>query len=303
MGRLQERVIRHSPSRGGGSPDVWGVYEPDTGSIQYVCADPASRKAALIDVVWNFDPRSYRFSTASMDQVLDLVRQNGLTVEWVLDTHPHADHIMAAAQLRERTGAPNAIGEKVRDIAEIWRGIYNLTDAFDPEAGFDRLLAEGEILPVGGLEARVMLSPGHTLGSVTYVCGDAAFTHDTLMQPDVGTSRADFPGGDAGALWESIQAILALPGDTRLFVGHDYGTAKRDEPAWEATVDDHLARNVHVRSGTGREEWVARRMARDETLSLPDRMLAALQVNLLGGRLPAAESDGRHYLKLPVDRF
>ncbi|QDY70579.1 MBL fold metallo-hydrolase [Qingshengfaniella alkalisoli] len=303
MSKLNERVVRHSPSRGAGSPDVWGVYEPDTGSIQYICADPETKKAALIDIVWNFDPKHYRFSTESMDQVLDLVRENGLTVEWVLDTHPHADHVMASAHLKERTGAPNAIGEKVRDIARIWAGIYNLPDAFDPDADFDRLFAEGETFAVGNLEMRVMLSPGHTLGSISYVCGDAAFTHDTLMQPDVGTSRSDFPGGDTAELWDSIQAILALPGDTRLFVGHDYGTSDRSEPAWEATVDQHLAENTHVKSGSDRDVWIKRRQDRDATLALPDRILAALQINLRGGRLPAAEVDGRHYLKLPVDRF
>jgi glyoxylase-like metal-dependent hydrolase (beta-lactamase superfamily II) len=148
-----------------------------------------------------------------------------------------------------------------------------------------------------------MLSPGHTLGSITYVIGDAAFVHDTLMYPDAGTSRADFPGGDAGQLWASIQAILALPAETRLFVGHDYGAEGRDEPQWEATVAEHKARNIHVKDGTGRDAWIARRRSRDATLALPDRMLAALQVNLRGGRLPPAESDGRHYLKLPVNRF
>lgn len=303
MSKLNERVVRHSPSRGAGSPDVWGIYEPDTGSIQYICADPETKKAALIDVVWNFDPQHYRFSTGSMDQVLDLVRENGLTVEWVLDTHPHADHMMASAHLKERTGAPNAIGQKVRDIAKIWREIYHMPQAFDPDADFDRLFAEGETFRIGNLETKVMLSPGHTLGSITYVCGDAAFTHDTLMQPDAGTSRADFPGGDAGELWDSIQAILALPGNTRIFVGHDYGTGERDEPAWEATVDEHKAQNIHVKDGTARDEWVKRRQDRDKTLALPDRILAALQINLRGGRLPEAESDGRHYLKLPVNRF
>lgn len=301
--KLKQRVVRHSPSTGAGSPDVWGVYEPDTGSIQYICADPETKMAALIDVAWNFDPKHYRFSTGSMDQVLDLVKENGLTVEWVLDTHPHADHVMASAHLKERTGAPNAIGEKVRDISKIWAGIYNLPDTFDADRDFDRLFAEGETFKIGNLDVKVMLSPGHTLGSITYVCGDAAFTHDTLMQPDVGTSRADFPGGNSAELWDSIQAILALPGNTRLFVGHDYGAAGRDEPAWEATVAEHRARNNHVKDGTVREEWIARRDARDETLPLPDRILAALQVNLRGGRLPAPEADSGVYLKLPVGKF
>ncbi len=301
--KLKQPVVRHSPSRRPNSPDVWGIYEPDTGSIQYICADPATKKAALIDVVWNLDPKNYHFSTESMEQVLYLVQQNGLSVEWILDTHPHADHVMASALLKERTGAPAAIGEKARDIAGIWADLYNLPGVFDPARDFDRLFAEGETFRIGDLEVHVMLSPGHTLGSITYVCGDAAFTHDTLMQPDVGTSRADFPGGTTEELWDSIQEILALPGDTRLFVGHDYGTDERDEPEWEATVAEHRARNRHVKDGTKREDWIKLRNERDATLALPDRILAALQINLRGGRLPAAEDDGHPYLKIPINRF
>jgi glyoxylase-like metal-dependent hydrolase (beta-lactamase superfamily II) len=301
--QLAVPVVRHSPSRGTGSPDVWGIYEPDTGSIQYICADPATRQAALIDVVWNLDMQHYRFLTHSMDQVLDLVRENGLTVQWVLDTHPHADHVMASALLRDRTRAPNAIGERVRDIAGFWANLYNLPGAFDPARDFDRLFAEGETFRIGNLSVRVMLSPGHTLGSVTYVCGDAAFTHDTLMQPDAGTAGADFPGGTTEELWDSIQAILALPEETRLFVGHDYGTDTRDAPEWEATVAEHRARNIHVRDGTSREDWIKLRNERDATLPLTDRILAALQINLRGGRLPEPEADGHSYLKIPVNRF
>ncbi len=300
---LKSRVVRHSPSTGAGSPNVWGIYEPDTGSIQYICADPETGQAALIDVVWNFDPRNYRFSTESMDQVLDIVRDNGLTVQWVLDTHPHADHVMASAHLKERTGAPTAIGARVPDIARIWAEIYNLHDAFDPQRDFDHLFEEGETFRIGNLDARVMLSPGHTLGSITYVCGDAAFVHDTLMHPDAGTSRSDFPGGKTLELWDTIQAILALPGNTRLNVGHDYGTKERNEPLWEATVDEHKAHNIHVKDGTERDAFIERRQTRDRTLALPDRILAALQINLRGGRLPPAEDDGNHFLKLPVNRF
>ncbi|QQA43397.1 MBL fold metallo-hydrolase [Pelagovum pacificum] len=303
VSKLKQRVVRHSPSTGAGSPDVWGVYEPDTGSIQYICADPATKQAALIDVAWNFDPKHYRFSTGSMDQVLDIVKENGLTVAWVLDTHPHADHVMASAHLKQVTGAPNAIGALVPKIAQIWADIYNMQGVFEPARDFDHLFEEGETFKLGDLDVSVMLSPGHTLGSITYVCGDAAFTHDTLMQPDAGTSRADFPGGNSSELWESIQAILALPGDTRLFVGHDYGTKDRDEPAWEATVAEHRANNKHVKDGTKREDWIKIRDDRDATLALPDRILAALQINLRGGRLPPAEDDGRVYLKLPVNYF
>ncbi len=300
---LAECVVRHSPSRESGSPEVWGIYEPDTGSIQYIVADPVTRKAALVDIVWNFDHRFYRTDTRSLEQVMGIVSEEELKVAWVLDTHPHADHLMAASHLRERTGAPIAIGERVRKISELWSEIYNIPGAFNPERDFDRLFAHGDTFEIGDLSARVMLSPGHTLGSITYVVGDAAFVHDTLMYPDMGTSRADFPGGDARQLWDTIEDILALPDETRLFVGHDYGTAERKEPKWEATVAEHKEKNVHVGKGADRDAWIAKRNDRDATLPLPDRMLAALQVNLRGGRLPEPENDGHHYLKLPVNRF
>jgi glyoxylase-like metal-dependent hydrolase (beta-lactamase superfamily II) len=303
VAELNEPIVRQSASTGPNSPDVWGIYEPDTGSIQYICADPATKKAALIDVVLNFDPARFATDTRSMEQVLGLVEKHGLTVEWVLDTHPHADHMMASSHLKKRTGAANAIGEKVRDIAELWRDYYNTPDAFDPHRDFDRLFADGDTFRIGDLDVRVMLSPGHTLGSITYVCGDAAFVHDTLMQPDSGTSRADFPGGTTEDLWNSIQVILSLPKDTRLFVGHDYGSEDRDRPEWEASVATHKAKNVHVKDGTDKADYIQTREDRDATLDLPDRMLAALQVNLRAGQLPEAESNGAHYLKMPVNKF
>ena len=296
-------LTRHSPSTGTGSPDVWGVYEPDTGSIQYVAACPRTREAAVIDPVLDFDPAAARVSTGSAEALLALIEREGLALARILDTHPHADHLTAAAWLRERTGAPTAIGERVREIAELWRDLYHAPDAFCAERHFDALLADGDAFAVGDLRWRVALSPGHTLGSVTYLVGDAAFVHDTLMFPDMGSARADFPGGSAAALWDSIQAILALPGETRLFVGHDYGTEARDEPMWEATVAEHLASNRHVGEGTARAGFIAAREARDATLGLPGRMLHALQVNLRGGTLPEPEADGRRYLKIPVDRF
>ncbi len=301
--QLEQRVVRYSPSSGPGSPDVWGVYEPDTGSIQYICADPDTRQAALIDVVLNFDPVNFTTDTGSMDQILELVEEHDLKVAWVLDTHPHADHVMASTQLKRRTGAPNAIGEKVREIAELWRGIYHMPDAFDPERDFDRLFADQETFKLGELEISVMLSPGHTLGSITYMCGDAAFVHDTFMQPDNGTARADFPGGDTEELWKSLQAILDLPDSTRLFIGHDYGADGRDEPQWEASVKTHKEHNKHVGKGITKAEFIKIREERDATLSVPDRMLAALQINLRAGKLPDAESDGFSYLKIPVNKL
>ena len=292
-----------SPSRGPRSPLVTGFYEPDTGSIQYLVADPGSRKAAIIDPVWNFDPRNARSDTRSADEILQHVSSQGLTVNWVLDTHPHADHFTAGAYLKEKLGAPHAIGEKVRDVAVLWRKFYNEPKAFDIGKAYDRLFADSDTFQIGTLPVRVMLSPGHTLASITYVVGDdAAFVHDTLMVPDSGTSRADFPGGDAGTLYRSIQAILALPLQTRLFVGHDYGKGGR-APQWEATVAEQKASNIHVKDGISEAEYVKMRTERDRMLPLPDRILHALQVNLRGGRLPDPEDDGHSYFKIPANRF
>ncbi|MGP6087791.1 MBL fold metallo-hydrolase [Antarctobacter jejuensis] len=295
---------RHSPSTGPGSPDVTGFYDVDTGSIMYVAADPATGQAALIDVVLDFDPAHARTRTDSAREVLDFVQAEGLTVAWVLDTHPHADHLMASAWLREQTGAPNAIGEKVGEIASLWREIYNLPDAFQPDRDFDHLFADGDSFEIGELPVRVMLSPGHTLGSITYVVGDAAFVHDTFMHVDAGTARADFPGGSSADLYRSLMQILALPDQTRLFVGHDYPPVKnREDPAWEATVADHRANNPHVGGGTTEADFRKLRDERDASLSLPDRMLFALQVNLRAGRLAPAEPDGHSYFKIPANKF
>jgi glyoxylase-like metal-dependent hydrolase (beta-lactamase superfamily II) len=297
-------TIRKSASRGPGSPDVIGIYDDASGSIQYIASDPETRKAALIDVVQDFDPEAARSRTDSAERILDIVAEEGLEVEWVLDTHPHADHLMASSFLKARTGAPNAIGEKVAEIAGLWRELYHMPGAFDPARNFDRLFADGDTFRIGNLDVRVMLSPGHTLGSITYVVGeDAAFVHDTFMQPDVGTSRADFPGGSASVLYDSLMAILDLPDETRLFVGHDYGTDARSGPEWESTVAKQRATNAHVGGGVSRADYVETREARDATLPLPDRILAALQVNLRAGQLPPAEEDGHSYLKIPLNRF
>jgi glyoxylase-like metal-dependent hydrolase (beta-lactamase superfamily II) len=292
-----------SRSRGPNSPEVTGFYEPDTGSIQYAVSCPRTKKAAIIDAVWNFDPKHARTDTSSADEILKHVKERGLSVDWVLDTHPHADHFMAAAYLKEQLGCPQAIGEKVREIAVLWREIYNLPQAFDADADFDRLFADGDTFQLGSLGVRVMLSPGHTLGSITYVVGDdVALVHDTLMYPDSGSARADFPGGDAAVLYRSIQAILALPKSTRLFVGHDYCKGGR-APRWEASVAEHKAANIHVKDGVSQDQFVKLRTERDKTLPPPDRMLHALQVNLRGGRLPEPENDGRSYFKIPANRF
>jgi glyoxylase-like metal-dependent hydrolase (beta-lactamase superfamily II) len=282
-------------------PAVAGFYEPRSCSIQYVISDPASKACAIIDPVLDFDEKSGSVATRSADAILAYVAEQGLKVEWVLDTHPHADHFSAARYLRAATGAPAAIGERIVDAQKLWADIYNLTDLRTDGSQWEHLLADGEKLRLGGIEGRVIFSPGHTLCSVTYLFGDAAFVHDTLFMPDTGTARADFPGGSARQLWRSIEAILALPADTRLFTGHDYCQGGR-EARWESSVAEQKRANAHV---AGRDEaaFVALREARDKTLPMPKLILHALQVNLRGGRLPEPEANGRRYLKFPLDAF
>ena len=283
-------------------PDVTGFYDAATGSIQYVVADAASRGCAVIDPILDFDLKSGSTHTASADQLLRHIEARGLTLEWILDTHPHADHFSAAGYLKDVTGTPTAIGERVVEVQRIWKKLYDLPDTFRTDGSqWDHLFVDGERFTIGQMPASVLLSPGHTLCSVTYLIGNAAFMHDTLFMPDSGTARADFPGGDARQLWRSIQRILQLPDDTCLFTGHDYRPNGR-EARWQSTVVEQKAHNVHL---TNRDEttFVRLRMGRDRTLPLPDLMLAALQVNIAGGRLPKQEADGRRYLKIPLDAF
>ena len=285
------------------SPIVRSFFDRPTGSLQYVFHDPATMKGAIVDPVWNFYPEAGAVTTESADEILEYIRTAGIEIVWILDTHPHADHFSAAPYLSEKLGAPRGIGEKARDVQKLWKGLYHLGDDFPCDGSqWDRLFAEGEEFTVGDIPVKIMFSPGHTLASITYVAGDAAFVHDTLMKPASGTSRADFPGGDSAQLWDSIRAILALPPETRLYVGHDYPEVG-DAPEYMATVAEHRLTNRHVKDGITKEEFIATRNARDATLKLPERMLAALQVNIRGGRLPPPEADGNSYLKLPVGKF
>ena len=289
-----------STSRNGG-PDVTGFFDPRTSSIQYVAADPVTRHCVLIDPILDYDETSGATATLMADRLLRHVREHGPDVRWILDTHPHADHLSAAHHLHERTGAPTAIGERVVAMQEMWRKIYNLPTTFPTDGSqWDHRFADGERFALGQIPCSVLLSPGHTLASVTYLVGDAAFIHDTLFMPDAGTARTDFPGGDAQRLWRSIQAILALPGETRVFTGHDYQPGGR-EPRWESTVDEQRRENIHLARAGDEASFVALRRARDATLPMPRLMLHALQVNVAGGRLPEPEADGRRYLKIPLD--
>jgi glyoxylase-like metal-dependent hydrolase (beta-lactamase superfamily II) len=288
-------------SQAAARPDVKAFYDARTSSFQYVVADPATSRCAIIDPVLDFEEKSGATATTNADAILAYVREQGLSVEWVLDTHPHADHFSAAPYLKSKTGAPTAIGAKVTEVQALWKKIYNLLDLRGDGSQWDRLFAEGEWFRIGDLEARVIFSPGHTLASITYVIGDAAFVHDTIFMPDSGTARADFPGGDARRLWQSIQAILALPDDTRLFVGHDYRPGGR-APAGESTVAEEKRCNIHI-AGKTEAEFVRLRQGKDEHSPMPKLILHALQVNIRGGRLPEPEVDGRRYLKFPLDAF
>ncbi|MFC2967176.1 MBL fold metallo-hydrolase [Acidimangrovimonas pyrenivorans] len=283
------------------SPIVESFWDEATGSWQYVFHDPATMQGAVVDPVWNFDPLACATRTDSAAELLDYIRATGIEVAWILDTHPHADHFSAAPWLKEKLGTPTAIGEHVVKVQKLWQEIYHLPDLPADGAQWDRLFADGEEFMVGEIPVRVIHSPGHTLASVTYVAGDAAFVHDTLMMPDSGTSRADFPGGSSAELYDSLQRILALPGETRLYVGHDYAPGRPAQCM--ATVAEQKARNIHLRDAPDAATYRARRDKRDATLPLPKLMLAALQVNIRGGRLPEPESDGRSYLKLPLNYF
>lgn len=285
------------------NPIVKPFWDAPTGSWQYVFHDPDTMQGAIVDPVLDFDPLAGATSTANAEKILTYVQDAGIEIVWVLDTHPHADHFSAAPWLAEKLGARTGIGAQVTGVQKLWKDIYNLPEDFSVDGSqWDHLFEDGEEFMVGNVPVKVMFSPGHTLASITYVAGDAAFVHDTLMMPDSGSSRADFPGGSSKALYDSIQAILALPDSTRVFVGHDYAPDGRDA-ACEATVAVHKASNIHFQDNPSEDAYRAVRDARDQTLPLPKLMLAALQVNIRGGRLPEAEGNGRSYLKLPMNYF
>ena len=278
-----------------------GFFEKRTFSVQYVVADPETKRCAIIDPVLDFDPKSGATATHSANALLEHIEREGYVLEWILDTHPHADHFSAAGYLKDRTGVPTAIGSKVVEVQKLWKGLYNLPATFPTDGSqWDWLFADGERFKIGNMDAEVLLTPGHTLASVAYVIGDAAFIHDTLFMPDSGTARADFPGGSARVLWNSIQRIMALPDETRLFTGHDYMPGGR-EPRWESSVAQQRAENIHLTRVHAEDEFIVLREGRDHDLPMPKLILHSLQVNIRGGRLPEPESNGKRYLKIPLD--
>ena len=275
-------------------------FDAATHTVTYLIWDPATRAAAVIDPVLDFDPNAGRLSTVSADAVISAAAQENLRIDWILDTHAHADHLSGADYLRRLTGAKLGIGALITKVQKAFAPLFGVTSNAPDAHVFDLLLKEGDTLPLGNLEIRVLHTPGHTPACVTYLIDDMAFVGDTLFMPDYGTARADFPGGDAATLFRSIHKILALPSETRVFVGHDYLPKSRDTFVWETTVAEERASNVHVHEGVSEHDFVEMREARDKTLAAPRLILPALQVNIRAGALPPAEADGKVYLKIPV---
>ncbi|WP_150912036.1 MBL fold metallo-hydrolase [Marinobacter halotolerans] len=286
------------------SPQVQPFFDEPTNTFSYVVRDPASSACAIIDSVLDFDYAAGRTDLRSADQIIDYIREQGLNVEWILETHVHADHLSAAPYLHETLGGKTGIGARIVEVQEIFGKAFNAgTDFARDGSQFDCLFEEGDTLTIGQLQGKVLHTPGHTPACLTYVFGDAAFVGDTLFMPDYGTARCDFPGGDARVLFRSIQKVLSLPGDTRLFLCHDYKGPDRETFNPETTVAEQRKSNIHVQEGTTEDEFVAMREERDATLGMPRLIIPSVQVNMRAGEMPPAESNGQVYLKVPLNFF
>jgi glyoxylase-like metal-dependent hydrolase (beta-lactamase superfamily II) len=281
-------------------PEIRAFFDEPTNTVSYLVWDPGERRGVVIDPVLDFDPASGTVADGSIEELLKAAEDEGLAIEWVLETHVHADHLSGAPLIKARTGAKVAIGEHVRDVQTIFRPIFGADDMKADGSDFDRLLKDGERFEAGGLDIEVMHTPGHTPACVSYRIGDAVFVGDTMFMPDYGTARTDFPGGCARQLYQSIQKLLSLPPETRLFMCHDYKAPGRDRFAWETTVAEQRRANQHIHDGVGEDEFVAMREARDKTLATPKLLIPSIQVNMRAGRFPPAEEDGVRYLRIPV---
>ena len=283
-------------------PAVTAFFDPATYTYSYVVRDPASQACVIIDSVLDYDPASGRTNTENAEKIVAFVREQQLTVEWLLETHVHADHLSAAPYLKQQLGGQLAIGAQITTVQKVFGEIFNTEAQFATDGSqFDRLLNEGDTLVFGDMTVQVMHTPGHTPACLSYVIGDAVFVGDTLFMPDYGTARCDFPGGDARTLYASIQRLFALPDSTRMFMCHDYKAPDREEYLNETTVAAERQHNIHVREGISADEFVAMRTARDATLSMPTLILPSVQVNMRAGELPPAEDNGVRYLKIPLN--
>lgn len=283
------------------NPQVKGFFHKGTNTVSYVVSEHGGPACAIIDPVLDYDPKSGRTGTEAADEILAYVREQGLEVGWILETHAHADHLSSGSYLKSELGGKIGVGANIVAVQSVFKGLYHLESAFPVDGSqFDYLFDDGARFSLGSLEGRVLSTPGHTPACVTYLFGDAAFVGDTLFMPDFGTARVDFPGGDASTLYDSIHRILALPDETRLFMCHDYGPNGRDY-AWETTVAKQRAENVHVGAGKSREEFIGFRTERDACLSMPELLLPSIQVNIRAGALPEEESNGISYLKIPLN--
>ncbi len=280
-------------------PVIRAFFDEPTNTVSYLVADPQTRRAAVIDPVLDYDHRSGEVDTRSVEAILASAQQAGYTIEWALETHAHADHLSGSPYVKAKTGARIGIGERIKDVQRIFRPLFDAHDLSTDGSDFDHLFADGERFAIGNIEAEVIFTPGQTPACVSYKIADAVFVGDTLFMPDYGTARADFPGGDARALYRSIQKILSLPPKTRLYMCHDYKAPGRESYAWETTVEAER-NNVHLRGGVTEDAFVAMRTERDATLAAPTLLLPSIQVNIRAGRFPPAEDNGVRYLKIPV---
>ena len=283
-------------------PIVHAFFDDATNTITYLAQDPAGRACAVVDSVLDFEYASGRTDTRSADAVIAFVRAQALDVQWILETHVHADHLSAAPYIQGELGGKIGIGARIVDVQKVFGKVFNEGTKFARDGSqFDRLFADGDALMIGQMRSDVLHTPGHTPACLTYVMGDAAFVGDTLFMPDFGTARCDFPGGSADTMFTSVQRILALPDDTRIFVGHDYKAPGREDFAWESTVAAQKALNVHIGAGRSRADFVALRQARDATLAMPRLIVPSLQVNMRAGQMPEPEDNGKSYLKVPIN--
>ncbi len=285
-------------------PKVTAFFDEPTFTYSYVIQDPASNHCAIVDSVLDFDYASGTTKTSSADEILTFVSSQGLTVDWILETHVHADHLSAAPYLQEKTGAKLAIGSHITTVQDTFGKAFNAGTEFARDGSqFDALLKDGDEIRIGELKGYAMHTPGHTPACMTYVFDNAAFVGDTLFMPDYGTARCDFPGGDARTLYQSIQRVFSLPSDTRLFMCHDYKAPGRDEYANETTVADERTHNIHVKEGISEEDFVRMRTERDATLDMPRLILPSVQINMRAGKMPPAEDNDQVYLKIPINLF